>query len=75
MPRLRDLIKGNNEPYYALAQRLHVSTSSIRRIAAKFGITRLKSVEQTVLDTFGTNWARELRDNTHNNAKEGRDEN
>ena len=57
------LIEGG-EPYQALARRLHISTSSIRRIAAKFGITRQKSVEQTVLDALGPNWAQELQQPT-----------
>ncbi len=60
-------IEGNRGPYYAIAEELGISLSSIRRIAKKFKITRLKSIEQTVLDTLGPNWARELRDNDRQN--------
>jgi uncharacterized protein YdbL (DUF1318 family) len=59
---IADIIRVNSEPYNALAKRLNISTSSVRRIAAKFGISRQKSIEQTVLDTLGPNWAQALRD-------------
>jgi hypothetical protein len=59
------LISANSsEPYGVLAKRLNISVSSLRRIAAKFGITRQKSVEQTVLDTLAPNWAQELQEPT-----------
>ena len=67
---IADLIRGSsgkNEPYNVLAKRLHISTSSLRRIAKQFGISRRKSVEETVLDALGPNWAHELRDDEQHN--------
>lgn len=53
-------LKRTREPYVDTAQRMNVSVSTIRRIAAKFQIRRRKSVVQTVLDTFGADWAQDL---------------
>lgn len=43
-------IRENDEPYCVIANTLNISVSTVRRVAAAFGITRRKRIDESVLE-------------------------